>query len=166
MGRFCRICGRTRPNENFSGKGHRRCICKKCQKRPKEEIALIEAKDELLNYWEQSNISALNIARLKKLAQFPSEDIQKLAHLTLAVAAVKPHKRRRMKWLRLNHRDLYLRVRDYFGGEYFAEYGPKDIEVDEFEHTDDDYMEFFQESATDGKEQPWSDDGDDEPLPF
>lgn len=92
MGRFCRICRHSRPNEHFSGKGHRQCICKKCQKRPKEEIALIETKDELLHYWEQSNISALNIARLKKLTQFSNEDVQKLAHLTLAVAAVKPHK--------------------------------------------------------------------------
>lgn len=103
MGRFCRICGQSHPNENFSGKGHRQCICKKCQKRPKEEIALIETKDEPLHYWEQSNISALNIARLKKLTQFPNEDVQKLAHLTLAVAAVKPHKRRRMKWLKQNY---------------------------------------------------------------
>jgi hypothetical protein len=113
MGRFCRICGQSRPNENFSGKGRGQCICKKCKKRPKEEIALIETKDELLHYWEQSNISALNISRLKKLVQFPSEDIQTLAHLTLAVAAVKPHKRRRMKWLRLNKYDLYLRVRGF-----------------------------------------------------
>lgn len=126
MGRFCRICGYSRPNENFSGKGHSRCICKKCQKRPKEEIALIEAKDELLNYWEQSNISLLNIERLKKLIQFPNEDIQKLAHLTLAVATVKPHKRRRMKWLKQNKRDLYLRVRDYFGEECFAEFDELD----------------------------------------
>src|ERR1700722_20306739 len=118
MGKFCRICGQSRPNESFSGKGHRQCICNKCQKRPKEEIALIETKDELLHYWEQSNISALNIARLKMLTQFPNEDIQKLAHLTLTVAAVKPHKRRRMKWLKQNKRDLYLRVRDYFGEEY------------------------------------------------
>lgn len=118
MGRFCRICGRSLSNESFSGKGHRQCICKKCQKRPKEGIALIETKDELLRYWEQSNISALNIARITKLIQFLNEDIQVLAHLTLAVAAVKPHKRRRMQWLKQNKRDLCLRVRDYFGEEY------------------------------------------------
>jgi hypothetical protein len=99
MGRFCRICRQSLPNENFSGKDHKQCICKKCQKRPREEITLIETKDELLHYWEQSNISALNIAQLKKLSQFPNEDIQTLADLTLAVAAVKPHKKRRMKWL-------------------------------------------------------------------
>lgn len=163
MGRFCKICGRTRPNESFSGRGHSQCICKKCQKRPKEEIALIKTKDELMGYWEQSNISALNIARLRELTQFPCEDAQKLAHLTLAVAAVKPHKKRRMKWLRQNHRDLYLRVRDYFGDEYFAEYGFDDREVDEFEHTDD-HMTFFQEPPTDDRAQSVFDD--DESLPF
>ena len=30
MGHFCRICGRTRPNEKFSGKGHKKHICKNC----------------------------------------------------------------------------------------------------------------------------------------
>ena len=149
MGRFCRICGQSRPNENFSGKGHRQCICKKCQKRPKEEIALIETKDELLHYWEQSNISALNIARLKKLTQFSNEDVQNFAHLTLAVAAVKPHKRRRMKWLKQNKPDLYLRVRNYFGEEYFAEYGPDEINICDLEHTDDENLEFLQESSID-----------------
>ncbi len=128
MGSFCRICGQSRPNENFSGKGQQCCICKKCQKRPKEEIALIDTKDELLHYWEQSNISALNIERLKKLTLFPNEDVQKLAYLTLAVATVKPHKRRRMKWLKQNKRDLYLRARDYFGEDYFAEH-----ELDDFQ---------------------------------
>lgn len=149
MGRFCRICGRSRPNENFSGKGHRQCICKKCQKKPKEEVALIETKEELLGYWEQSNISSLNIARLKKLTQFPNEDVQKLAHLTLAVAAVKPHKRRRMKWLRQNKRDLYLRVREYFGGKYFVEYAPDEINTCDLEYTDDEDLEFLQESSID-----------------
>jgi len=30
MGHYCRICGRTRANEKFSGKGHRNHICKDC----------------------------------------------------------------------------------------------------------------------------------------
>lgn len=165
MGRFCRICGQSRPNESFSGKGHGQCICKKCQKRPKEEIALIETKDELLHYWEQSNISTLNIARLKKLIQFPNEDIQTLAHLTLVVAAIKPHKRRRMKWLKQNRRDLYLRVRDYFGKEYFEEYEHDEINICDLEHTDDENLEFLQESSIDDAWQSRLDDNDG-PLPF
>ncbi len=38
-GHFCWCCGRTRPNEKFSGRGHSRHICKECQKLGKEEIA-------------------------------------------------------------------------------------------------------------------------------
>ena len=30
MGHYCRICGRTRANEKFSGKGHASHICKDC----------------------------------------------------------------------------------------------------------------------------------------
>ena len=30
MGHYCRICGRTRANEKFSGKGHKNHICKDC----------------------------------------------------------------------------------------------------------------------------------------
>ena len=70
--------------------------------------------------------------------------VQTLAHLTLAVAAVKPHKRRRMKWLKQNKRDLYLRVRDYFGEEYIEEYEPHDeINIYDLEHTDDEDLEFL-----------------------
>lgn len=30
MGHYCRICERTRANENFSGKGHKNYVCKDC----------------------------------------------------------------------------------------------------------------------------------------
>jgi hypothetical protein len=85
---------------------------------PKEELHLITVKDELLGYWDQSNISQLNIKRINQLKHFPSEKIQELAHLTSEVASVKPHKRRRMSWLKENHRDLFNRVRAYFGDDY------------------------------------------------
>ncbi len=31
-GHYCRVCGRVRPNESFTGTGHRRHICKDCQR--------------------------------------------------------------------------------------------------------------------------------------
>ena len=34
MGHYCRICGRERANEKFSGKGHRVHVCKDCWKLP------------------------------------------------------------------------------------------------------------------------------------
>lgn len=30
MGHYCRICGRTRANEKFTGKGHKNHVCKDC----------------------------------------------------------------------------------------------------------------------------------------
>ena len=118
MGRYCRICDKVCPNESFSGRGHKNCICKRCQKLPKEELRFISAKEELLGFWNQSNISTLNMKRIERLKRFPSEDIQNLAHLTFEVATVKPHKKRRMRWLRKNQPDIFYRVIAYFRDGY------------------------------------------------
>jgi len=37
-GHYCWCCGRDRPNERFSGKGHHRHICKDCAKLGKDEL--------------------------------------------------------------------------------------------------------------------------------
>jgi len=43
VGHYCKICGRTRANERFSGKGHKNNICKSCsgksRKRGKNNIS-------------------------------------------------------------------------------------------------------------------------------
>ena len=38
-GHYCKICGCYKSNENFTGKGHARHICKQCQSLPKDEQA-------------------------------------------------------------------------------------------------------------------------------
>lgn len=35
QGHYCRVCGRYRANEKFSGKGHARHICKDCAREQK-----------------------------------------------------------------------------------------------------------------------------------
>ena len=115
MGKYCSICNKIQSNESFSGAGHKNCICKKCQKTPKEKLNQIQVRDELLGYWNQSNISKLNRKRIDQLKNFPSEDIQKLAHLTFEVASIKPHKKQRMSWLKKNHKDLFDHAMTYFG---------------------------------------------------
>ena len=45
MGHYCRICGRERPNEQFSGKGHRIHVCKRCKAMPKSKRQVIENLD-------------------------------------------------------------------------------------------------------------------------
>lgn len=46
MGHYCRICGRERANEKFSGKGHKIHVCKDCMRLPKEERQAIEEEQE------------------------------------------------------------------------------------------------------------------------
>ena len=46
MGHYCRICGRTRANEKFSGKGHKNHVCRDCSGksgRKAEKIAINES---------------------------------------------------------------------------------------------------------------------------
>jgi hypothetical protein len=117
MPHYCRICGRGRRNEKFTGRGHRNHICKDCQRLPREQRDRIERMDELYGFLDQSNISPKNIARLEILAQHASSEVKELALLILVVARVKPHKRRRWKFLEQNHPELYRRLKALSGGE-------------------------------------------------
>ena len=42
-GHFCWCCGTTRPNEQFSAKGHRRHLCRECMRLGPEELKLQQA---------------------------------------------------------------------------------------------------------------------------
>jgi hypothetical protein len=106
MGHDCRICGRTRPNEKFSGKGHRTHVCKDCTRLPKLERGAIEREEEICNYLKQSHISAKNLARLRTLAASADSRIAELAAIVSAVAEVKPYKRGRLRVLARERRDL------------------------------------------------------------
>ena len=44
-GHYCKVCGRYRANEKFTGKGHATHICKDCAKLPPE----VKAEQETLN---------------------------------------------------------------------------------------------------------------------
>ena len=112
MGHYCRICGRSRPNEKFTRKGHRNHICKDCAKMPKEEKESIEQEEEIFNYLRQSNISQKNISRLKKLVDSDDSKIAELAVTVLEVALVKPHKKRRLKILAKERRDLLRKLEE------------------------------------------------------
>jgi len=105
-GHYCRICGRIRPNEKFSGKGHRNHICKECARKPKTQIDEIEQKEEIFRYLQQSHISKKNVTRLSMLAESENQKIAELAGIVLEVARVKPHKKRRLKVLSRERRDL------------------------------------------------------------
>ena len=131
MGHYCRICGRERPNEQFSGKGHRIHVCKRCNAEPKSERQAIEDTDSIFAFMQQSHISEKNVARLKKLTKSDNSKVAGLAAVVLKVAEVKPYKTRRLKFLAKMHpeimRDLEktglisAHTREWEGSEIFAE---------------------------------------------
>jgi len=86
MGHYCHICGRTRANEKFSGRGHRDHICKDCQRLPREERDRVTCLDELYGFLEQSHISQKNIDRLGILTRHADSEVRKLADLVLDIA--------------------------------------------------------------------------------
>ncbi len=112
MGHYCRICGCIKPNEKFSGKGHRIHICKKCAQRPKEEIAEIEQGQEIYNFLSQSHISKKNITRLNILKESENTKISEYARIVLEVAKVRPYKKRRLKIFARENRPLLKKLRD------------------------------------------------------
>ena len=109
-GHFCRICGSRKPNEAFSGKGHRIHVCKQCARLPKEEREQIEHKDEIFSYLRQSHISDKNVSRLRKLSVSPNERVAELAGIVLEVAEIRPYKKRRLKELAKKNRDLLRKL--------------------------------------------------------
>ena len=112
MGHYCRICGHQRPNEQFSGKGHKIHICKRCQRLPRTQRRAIEERDEVCRFVEQSHISKKNVARLEKLVTSENAEVACLAAIVLEVARVMPYKRRRLKTIAQQHPDLLRKLEE------------------------------------------------------
>lgn len=112
MAHYCRICGAHKSNESFSGRGHRNHICKKCSRLPKVERRAIDEKNEIYNYLRQSNISKNNIKRLRALTESTNEEVSYYAQIVLDISIIKPHKKRRLKFLAENNRDLLNKLEE------------------------------------------------------
>jgi hypothetical protein len=110
MGHYCRICGCYRPNESFSGKGHRIHICRKCSKLPREVRFRIETLDEIWGFLDQSNISAKNIRRLELLVQQDDPEVRKTAAVVLAIGKAHPGRRKRYRKIRSGHPELWQKM--------------------------------------------------------
>jgi hypothetical protein len=85
MGHYCRICGRERPNEQFSGKGHKIHVCKRYQAKPKTERRAIEDQNDIFGFLKQSHISEKNVIRLGQ-AKSDNPQVASLAEIVLEVA--------------------------------------------------------------------------------
>ena len=99
MGHYCWACNNIRPNEAFSGKGHKRHICKRCAQKPREEIEQLQALSNIDGFLAQRNISGKNIAYLEHLSQSSDQEVREKAELVLQIARIRPHKRKRIKFL-------------------------------------------------------------------
>jgi hypothetical protein len=73
---------------------------------PKSNRDAIEQEEEIFDYLKQSHISAKNTARLGQLAASPDPRIAELATIAIEVAEVKPFKKRRLKVLARERKDL------------------------------------------------------------
>jgi len=78
---------------------------------PKNERESIEQKDEIFHFLEQSHISKKNITRLKLLVESPNRGVSYLAGIVLEVAKVKPYKKKRLKVLAKERKDLLEKLR-------------------------------------------------------
>lgn len=112
MGHYCRICGRQPPNEQFSGKGHKIHVCKRCQAMPKSERQVIENMDDIFRFMRQSHISEKNVARLEQMVKSENPRVASLAAIVLKVAQVKPYRTRRLKFLAQRHSELLQELED------------------------------------------------------
>ena len=110
MGHYCWVCGRTRANEKFSGKGHARHVCKDCQRLPREERDAVQALRDIDGFLNQRNISDKNISRLKSLLRSPNQEVHRNAELVLAVARIAPRKRKRWGLLARQEPELLNRL--------------------------------------------------------
>jgi hypothetical protein len=112
LGHYCRICGRQRPNEQFSGKGHKIHLCKRCQAMPKNERRAVEDQDDIFRFLKQSHISEKNVIRLRQMAKSDNPQVASLAEIVLEVARLKPYKTRRLKFLGQKHPELLRKLED------------------------------------------------------
>ena len=112
IGHYCRICGRYRANEKFSGKGHRIHVCKDCARLPREERLAIEQEDEITGFLKQSNISQANLGRLKSLAASSNPEIAQFGQLVLEIARTHPQKKGRLHFLARERKDLLVQLEE------------------------------------------------------
>ena len=77
MSHYCKICGRSRPNEKFSGKGHAQHICKECAKLPQSKRNEMETINRLMDL--PFRLSKANRMWLEKMRKDEREEVRSAA---------------------------------------------------------------------------------------
>jgi hypothetical protein len=169
-GHYCWMCGRMRPNERFSGRGHRQHLCKDCKRQyTKAERRQARAKMDMEGYFHgQKNISAKNVAHLRGLSKSSDEDVRTVAEAILEAALLHPRRRGRQPYLAKNHPELYARLVELYFCEPWVE--DADPEPDWFDDGNvwaggPDYDEQYGQVMQDAAEGPAA-EADYEEIPF
>jgi hypothetical protein len=110
MGKYWRICGCERPNEAFSGRGHRNGICKECSRMPKAEQQRIQDEIFLHHALEQKNISQKNVEYFSQMCLRYSGELGEKAALMVELGKVHPRRKKRYGFLYHKKRELYDRM--------------------------------------------------------
>jgi hypothetical protein len=87
-------------------------VCKECRKLPQATRRHVEETDEILGFLTQSHISDKNIGRLKILVESSDQEVAGLASVVLEVGQIRPYKRRRLKILAKEHKELFARLEE------------------------------------------------------
>jgi hypothetical protein len=79
---------------------------------PREKRDALMREREILGFLEQSHISPKNLVRLRTLGRSENTRIADLAHLVLDVGAATPYRRRRIRTLARERRDVLKRMEE------------------------------------------------------
>jgi hypothetical protein len=79
---------------------------------PREKRDAVLHEREILGFLEQSHISTKNLVRLRVLGRFENTRIVELARLVLDVGAATPYRRRRIRILARERRDVLNRIEE------------------------------------------------------
>lgn len=111
MGHVCWMCGRSRPNEAFSGKNHGRHLCRECARLPRETRERARRRDALWGMlFQQSVISPKNIGMAYEWAGSEDADIAGLAKIVVDVGRAHPGRKKRWPRIRTLHPELWSRL--------------------------------------------------------
>jgi succinate dehydrogenase flavin-adding protein (antitoxin of CptAB toxin-antitoxin module) len=87
-------------------------MSKDCKKLPHAARRHIEEVDEILGLLTQSHISRKNLERLTILIASSDEEVANLAKVVSEIGEIRPYKRRRLKVLANEHKDLFARLEE------------------------------------------------------
>ena len=105
-GFYCRVCGIRKPNDAFSGRGHKGRVCQDCARVPNRERLDMRHEDEIFHFLRQAQVPERGLERLKYLSGSKNKRVCELASLVLEVATLKPFRKGRLKALAQERPDL------------------------------------------------------------